>query len=317
VIAYSKGKHLLQTTYLRFVTENALFSLVVFFAINPYFFIRLRESLSRQAENATTHSHSPLSAQSWMESVISWLGVIGQNPLLLISIVACAVLTLAILVTKKFSRLERLALLIVHVGVLFNILFTVSMYRLFTSETYLAPNSPILLCDLVFLATYLAHKCTMNTAGATALVSMMLLGSGFTKIIGNYNIVRPHLFYKNTQQYNVYEFIRQQVQQGSSVAHDHTIPLPETMDLKGYHYWQHSIEELRPLRPDYVIYDSKFQIRGHYQPQTLALMDIAHSGEYQKIATFQDHDTQHKARGAERPDKRPFHLIEVWKRKVN
>lgn len=89
----------------------------------------------------------------------------------------------------------------------------------------------------------------------------------FFVLVADFSISIPmgytRLMYKNTLIYKVYNYIEENIPNGSKIAHDHFVAIPSDKGIIGCHFWQGcGTDYIEKFQPDYVIYDENWTCCG-------------------------------------------------------
>lgn len=277
--------YLKSNDFKKFFAKSIGWSLVIFFIINPFFFIKLKEAIWRQLDNV--HAHAVAPKILWHESIAAWISTIASDPFITFSILATVIVVVCLWLNKKMERFLRNNLLFVQFAVLGYILFVILSFKLSSTSIYLIPIWPLLAINSIVLISYIAKRLPLPS-GANATLSLMIIAiMSFGNFKANLTGIEDFANYKEGVQYKIFAYIKNNIPNGSSIMHDHYVSIPDGKDIKSYHYWQNSIDTLRDIETNYIIFNPELKFNNHYQEATLILKEHVKNHSYKKMQTIE------------------------------
>lgn len=297
--------HHRQMPFLRFLTSkqfarvlfaSAVFSILIFFIINPFAFLQPKIFIGNQIILFSGQVGGGSLTRS--EALKAWIEVIKTIPIMSISLISFpfTILGAVILgrnqnagkalddgkaVSGKTKNLRgktstrhlpfnRYMPYIVNIlGAVFFVLILTTSARLIIQSTYFAPIYPFFLLNLISIPLYIVRK--WNVTIIKFLVMIPLSYFLFFILVGDFSVSIPEsytrLMYKDTTMYRVYNYIEEKIPGGSKIAYDHHIALPSNKDFIGCHFWQGcGTDYIEEFQPDYVIFDENWTFNGVHPP---------------------------------------------------
>lgn len=250
---------------------SIVFSVFIFFVINPFAFFQPKIFITNQVYLFSTHTHSTL---PYIEAVKAWIKIIKTIPIIFISIISLP-FTISGVAFFKDNKKTGKVLYIVNIlsAVLFVIIISISSQYMIMA-TYFAPVYPFFILNFISIPLYIVRKWNVSLVKLS--VVLFLSYSLFFILVGDFSTSIPtgytRLKYQDSLQYKVYNYIEENIPYGSKIAHDQYVPVPSNKGLKGCHYWQGcGTDYIEEFQPDYVIFDENWVFGGETYSGTMRL----------------------------------------------
>lgn len=245
-----------------------LFSIFVFFIINPFAFFQPKTFITNQT--LVVSNQIFLTNLSFMEGLKQWLEIIKSIPIIFISIVLSPITLLGVTVLGHEQKTGKIFYIVnIISAILFVIIFSISS-RFIISAMYFAPVYPFFILNILSIPLFIIRK--WNTDTIRFIVTIPLVYFLLFVLVEDFSISIPknyeRLMYKNTIVYKAYSYIEEKIPNGSKIAHDHYVALPPNKGLVGCHYWTQGCgtDYIEKFQPDYVIFNEDFTFNGPHLP---------------------------------------------------
>jgi len=267
---------------------STLFSLLVFFIINPFAFLQPGDFITNQIFMFSTQTQGSI-FQS--EAMMQWLKIIKSIPVMYLSIILLPFSVLGAIFLGRDQKEGRTFYIVNIISVLFYIvIFSVSAQYIIRAN-YFAPVYPFLVLNLLSIVLYMVRRWDANII--KLLIMVPLAYFIFFVLISDFSDTIPkgytRLMYKETVIYKVYDFIEKEIPKGSKIAHDQFVALPPTVE--GCHYWQGcGTDYIEEFQPDYIIFNADITFNGETLPEAQRLKKYISDHNFILINTIGEGD---------------------------
>ena len=274
------------------------FSVVIFFLINPFFFLNFSQSIKLQIGNALFFSNYSLTYNSWFESLMAWASFIGSFQLLLASVLSTGIVFIYLgmgsckvgptLMSRKknkiYSNPKDLSIyLFIQFAVLLNILFTAVSMRLFIDARYLIPVLPLMLVNVSMVISKLTETSFIPTKTKNLVFTLILVALSYNYLKTNLNHLDDFYHYKQNVKYKVYSYIQNNIPDGSVILYDQFVGIADNKKITPHHYWNYKSDELKNINAEYIIFNPEFKYNNKYHDNLIILKEIVKTQDYEKI----------------------------------
>jgi hypothetical protein len=265
--------------------KSILFAITVFFVINPFFFIHIKFSIMRQIELVAILSNSPVALQNHNEVLAAWVAVFLSSPILLMCIASTLIVSIYIFVKKIKRPFVNKSLLFLQFCIIAIFLYFIFTIKLFISSHYFIPLVPFMLINVFLVVKEMKRYMPVPELLKPIIFITILSSITYMDIVRNIESMNDFYSYKNKSQYKIYSYIKNEIANNKTIIHDHTVAIPDGMQIHSFHYWQNSIETLLDVgrNADYIIFYPEFKVNGKLTDRTIILMDIIKNHHYKKI----------------------------------
>jgi hypothetical protein len=148
--------------------------------------------------------------------------------------------------------------------------------RFIIDKMYFAPIYPLfilnILAFLIFLARNLKNQKIVSVSKIVFSTLIVLL------IASNFYVSLPVAYsrfnFKEETIYKVYQYIEEEIPDGSKIAYDHFVAIPENKIIESCHYWRGcGTDYIEEFDPDFVMFNMDWKFGGGINPSTQRLMD--------------------------------------------
>ncbi len=242
-------------------------SLLIFFIIHPYAFIRPIDFLKFQYSLA--QSFSSAGEVSYLQSIISWVGIIKHNPLMFFSLMSLPFfIPFTFFMYKKSNLYEYFLVSMNGISAIFIFLFVAYGNRLVFFEAYLFPCYLFLFFNIFGIVQFLIFR-SLKFKLILFRKSLYIILIGFLLffiVVGMKSTLHDsevRLDYKNSIAFRTYEYINNNIKSGDKIAHDHFVAVPSNMNNISCHFWHGcGTDYIEEFNPTYVMFNPNFSFNG-------------------------------------------------------
>jgi hypothetical protein len=272
--------------FVEILLKSILFSIFIFFIINPYAFFQPKIFITNQI---FLFSSSTQSALTNIEAIVAWIKVIKTIPIVLISIF---LFPFTFLGAIFFGRYQRIGMALYSVNILSAIIFVIIMVissRFLITETYFAPVFPFFVLNLMSIPLFIINK--WNRSAVKLIIYLPLLYFLFFVLIRDFSASLPEgynrFMYQNSETYKVYMYIEENIPSKSKIAYDQFVAIPSDKNIKGCHYWQGcGTDYIEDFQPDYIIFNKNWTFNGFVHLPTQRLIKYITDHNFKLIDTI-------------------------------
>jgi hypothetical protein len=266
-INMSPSPFLTSSHFFKLLKNTFYLSLLVFFIIHPYAFIKPIEFLKFQY--SLSQSFSSAGEVSYMHSINSWVSVIKYNPLMYFSLISLPLaIPFAFFMHKKSNLYEYFLFSVNGIAAIFIFLFVAYGNRLVYYDAYLFPCYLFLFFNIFGIVQFLIIETKkfkfllFREFFYITSISFFL----FFIAVGLKSTLHDsmgRLDYKNSIGFRTYEYINNNVNPGDKIAHDHFVAVPDKMNNISCHFWRGcGTDYIDEFNPNYVIFNPDFSFNG-------------------------------------------------------
>jgi hypothetical protein len=252
--------------------------------IHPYVVIEYEKTIASQLYIMNEHTTEGLAldlGHAWRK----WLSAVSENVFIVLMLALSAV-NLVFRVTKQ--RRDTLSIVCsISSLALTAIVFT--SYRRFVGATYyLMPIYPFYIISAISFVTLLRQSSKLAARIAIPIIGIVFAISLI--MYGRDDIAESltRLNYKTTMQYRLYEYIKEEIPEGSKLAISHLVIIAAEKQFKVFHWWSSDLNKLGEFDPDYLIYLPQSGLNGKLSKEAISYTDYARSKGYKEIFAVGD-----------------------------
>jgi hypothetical protein len=266
-INMSPSPFLTSSHFFKLLKNTFYLSLLVFFIIHPYAFVKPIEFLKFQY--SLSQSFSSAGDVGYLHSINSWVGLIKYNPLMYFSFVSLPlVIPFAFFMYKKSNLYEYFLVSVNGIAAFFIFLFVAYGNRLVYSDAYLFPCYLFLFFNIFGIVQFLIIE-TKKFKFLLFREFFYITSIGFFVFLIAVGIKSTlhdslrRLDYKNSIAFRTYEYINNNVKPGDKIAHDHFVAVPSNMNNISCHFWHGcGTDYIEEFNPTYVMFNPIFSFNG-------------------------------------------------------
>ena len=257
------------------------FSILIFFIINPYAFIKPERFLTNQRNLFFSHAGagSPLTR---LEAIKAWINIIKSIPIIYLTIIS---LPFTILGAVIFGRDQETGKMLYIVNILTSVLFITIMSitsRFIIYNAYFAPIYPFFILNLISVPLYIIRK--WNAKRPIKLLSQLaLICFLFVVLVGDFSDSIPmgyaRFMYQDSVIYKAYKYIEENIPNGSKVSYDAYVAIPSGKEITACLFWDKCAEDIEEFQPDFVLFYEEYTFNGEY-PATERLNNYVNDHHY-------------------------------------
>lgn len=266
---------------------TSIFSIFIFFIINPFAFIQPKLFLSNQT--LVISNQMFLTNLSFMEGVRQWIETIKLMPVIFLSLVLAPFTLAGVMVFGREQKVGNTFYVVNMLGsILFVVIFTISS-RFIISAMYFAPIYPFFILNFLSIPLFIMRR--WNIKALKFLIAIPLAYFLFFALLNDFSYSLStnytRLMYKDSLIYKVYSYIEEEIPAGSKIAHDHFVAIPSDKGFIGCHYWQKcGTDYIEEFDPDYVIFNEDFTFNGEHLP-TVNLRNYVKNHDFVLVDTIE------------------------------
>ena len=247
--------------------KNTFFlSLLLFFIIHPYAFIRPIDFLKFQYLLA--QSFSTANEVSYIQSINSWVSIIKYNPLMFFSLISLPIIIpFTFFMYKKSNLYEYFLFSMNGITAISIFLFVAYGNRLAFYDHYLFPCYLFLFFNIIGIVHFLVirslkfkfrlFKFFFYFSSIVFFLIFIVVGMKST-----FHDLSVRLDYKNSISFKTYEYINN-IRSGDKIAHDHFVAVPFDMNNISCHFWHGcGTDYIEEFNPTYVMFNPNFSFNG-------------------------------------------------------
>jgi len=259
-------RFLISKQFAKVLLVSIVFSILLFFIINPYAFFQPKVFIANQISLLTGSTQSTLTS---FEAIGAWLKIIKTIPIIFISII---LFPLTISGVEIFEHDQKIGKVLYVVNILsasiFIIIISISSRFLYT-ENYFAPIYPFFVLNLISVPLYIARKWKGSLIKLFTIIPLIYFL--FFILVGDFSVSLPtgyaRFMYQKSPTYKVFNYIEENVPNGSKIAHDQFVAIPSEKGITGCHFWQGcGTDYIEEFQPDYVIFNENWTFNGVHPP---------------------------------------------------
>lgn len=273
----------------QFVTAllaTILFSVLIFFLINPFAFFQPQTFIKNQVNFFSGHTHSSLTSS---EAFRKWREIIKASPVIFISLILSPLTLLGAAILGQDQKTGKTLYIVNIIGSIFFVAIISVSSRLIIFDGYLAPIYPFFILNLISIPLYIFRKSNVGFIRFSVILSLIYVL--FFLLVGGFSVSIPaaytRLMYKDSVVYKSYNYIEEQIPSGSKIAHDRFVAIPSDKGITACHYWQGcGTDYIEKFQPDYVIFSEDQKFNGETPLQTLRLIKYVNDHHFLLIDTI-------------------------------
>jgi hypothetical protein len=245
---------------------SIVFSIVIFFFINPFAFIQAHRFIGNQTYLFSGHTQG---AANMIQGLGAWFNIIKGNPIIHFSVLSFPFTILGVYIFRKEQLIGKLLYTVNILSALFFIGIISITSRLIIADHYFVPIFPFFILNFLSIPLYIIRK--WNVSLVKLLTIFLLIYSLFSIIVADFSASLPRgynrLIYQDGTTYKVYNYIEENIPDNSKITHDHFVGIPSNKGIIACHFWHvcggDYIEE---FQPDYVIFNENYSFNGVHTP---------------------------------------------------
>ena len=281
-----------------------LFAALIFFVINPFAFLQPRTFIENQLLLFSTQTHGSASES---DATAAWLNILGNAPLVSISLVLFPLSLLGAIFLGKNQKMGRVLYVTNLITAVFFTLFHVISLRYIIYEGYLAPIYPLFILNILSIPLSIVRKWDVKPLKFVTLLALAVLLSFV--LVKDVSVSVPagwaRLRYQDSLAYKSYKYIETNIPDGRKIAFDYFVAIPSHRQILGCrHTRECSTDYIEQFDPDYVIFSPNWTFAGTPFPPTERLKKYIRDHNFRRIATIPSGP----------PNKPQFYYLEVWKK---
>ncbi len=262
--------------FFKLLKNTFYLSLLLFFIIHPYAFIRPIDFLKFQY--LLSQSFAAAGKVSYLQSINSWVGIIKYDPLMFFSLISLPIIIpFTVFMYKKSNLYEYFLFSMNGIAAIFIFLFVAYGNRLAFYGHYLFPCYLFLFFNIFgivhFLVTrslkfkFLLFKNFFYISSIVFFLIFIVVGMKST-----FHDLLVRLDYKNSIAFKTYEYINNiNIRSGDKIVHDHFVAVPFDMNNISCHFWHGcGTDYIEEFNPTYVMFNPNFSFNGPHK-ETLRL----------------------------------------------
>lgn len=247
-------------------------SIVVFFIVNPFAFIQWREFLANQNLLYSIVVSSPL---THAEAIRKWIGIIQRTHVVYVSIILAPLTLLGAFILDRNQKVGRMLYIVNIIGaILFIIIISVTS-RYIIYNGYYAPIYPFFILNLMAISLYIVRN--LNSKFLKLLFVIPLIYFWFLVGLSEFSASIPlgfaRLMYKESLVYKSYEYIKNEVPDGSRVVYDQFVAIPAGKGIVSCKNWRGcGTDYIEQFQPEYILFSEDWKLNGATPPETARLI---------------------------------------------
>jgi hypothetical protein len=268
----STFRFLISKQFLRIFLGTALFAVLVFFIIDPFAFFQPKVFIENQIILFSAHTQGSLTQS---EAIGKWIEIIKAFPVIFISIILFPLTVLGAIFLIRNQKVGKILYLVNIVTSLLFVAFISLTSRYIIYDIYFAPIYPFLILNLLSIPLFIINKSEVRIIkwATTILLTYFL----FFILLGSFSVSIPmgytRLMYKDSIAYQTYNYIENNIPNGSRIAYDQFVGIPSNKGIIACLYWQGcGTDYIEKFNPDYVIFSEDWTFNGQITPETMRLI---------------------------------------------
>jgi hypothetical protein len=288
--------------FAKILSLSVLFSILIFFIVNPFAFIQAKVFIGNQMSFFSGNTQSQQITS--MEAIRRWFEQIKTVHIMYISILVFPITLLGAIVLGRDQKVGRLFYLVNLIGCLLYVVLVSLSMKYIINVTYFSHIYPFFVLNFLSIPLYIVRKWNVNII--KLLVMIPLAYFLFFVLVADFSVTIPigftRLMYKDTIAFKVFSYIEDKIPPGSKVANDHLVGLPSDKNLIDCDYWASACgtDYIEEFQPDYVIFSENWKFNGQTLPGTLRLKKYVSDHGFILIDTISS--------------KGVYYTISIWKK---
>lgn len=283
-------RFLISKQFLKALFASVVFSIFIFFIINPFAFFQPKVFITNQIAIFSDQTQGTLSTLTHIEAIEAWIKIIKTTPIIYISILASPFTILGAVIFGRDQKTGKMFYIVnIISAVVFIMIYSFSA-RLNISKTYFAPIYPFFVLNLLAIPLYIVR--TWNFSLVKFLTITLLVYFLSFIVVDNFSVSLPkgyaRLMYKNTLIYKVYTYIEESVPNDSRIAYDLFVAIPSGKGITACQFWKGcGTDYIEEFQPDYVIFNMNYTYNDDIHPPTARLIKYVNDHHFILIDTIE------------------------------
>jgi len=266
ILSFLRSKQFIKVLFV-----TTLFSLFIFFIINPFAFFQPKIFLDGQIYLFSAHTQDNITRS---EALKLWLEIIKEVPAVFISIILAPLALFGLAFGAHDQKIERVLYAANIISAIFFVGFISVTSLHIINNTYFAPVYPFFILNLLSIPLYVFRRSKVGFIKFSVILSLIYLL--FFLLVDSFSLSIPlgytRLTYKDSITYETYSYIEKNIPNGSKITHDHLVPISSEKAVIGCQYWQGcGTDYIEEFNPDYVIFSENWLFNGERLPEALRL----------------------------------------------
>jgi len=258
--------------------------IITLLIIHPYVVIDYEQTIKSQLYIMNEHSTGDLVmdlGHAWR----TWLSSVSQN-IFIVLMLALSAIHLVLRVMKQ--RRDTLSIVCSISSLALTAIIFTSYRRFVGAWYYLMPVYPFYIISAISFVTLLrqslrpAARIAVPIIGTVFVISLIMYGSN------DIAVSLTRLNYKTTAPYRLYEYINEEIPEGSRLAISQGVIIAAEKQFKIFHWWQNDLSKLGEFDPDYLIYMPQSGLNGQLSKEPISYTDYARSKGYAEVFAVGD-----------------------------